>query len=91
MYADDRDLSDPFLSPVHGDMSGFPPTILTTGTRGLLLSDAVRVHRKLRNVGVVADLHVYEAQAHASYLREVPEREEAFAEMVTFFAEHLER
>lgn len=91
VYADGHDLSDPFLSPVYGDMSGFPPTILTTGTRDLLLSDTVRVHRKLRNAGVVADLHVYEGQAHASYLQEVPEREEAFTEMVTFFDDYLDR
>ena len=68
VYAGGHDLSDPMLSPVYGDMSGFPPTILTTGTRDLLLSDTVRVHRKLRRAGVIADLHVYEAQAHAYYL-----------------------
>ena len=72
VYADGHDLSDQFLSPVYGDMSGFPPTILTTGTRDLLLSDTVRVLRKLRYAGVVAELHVYEGQAHASYLQEVP-------------------
>jgi acetyl esterase/lipase len=32
-------LKDPMLSPVYGDMHGFPPTILTTGTRDLLLSN----------------------------------------------------
>ena len=90
-YADGHDLADPLLSPVNGDLSGFPPTILTTGTRDLLLSDTVRVHRKLRRAGVVADLHVYEAQAHASYLRDVPERAEAFEEMARFFDTHLER
>ena len=31
--------------------TGFPPTILTTGTRDLLLSSTVRVHRKLRRAG----------------------------------------
>ncbi len=50
-YAHGHDLADPLLSPVNGDMHGFPPTILTTGTRDLLLSNTVRVHRKLRNAG----------------------------------------
>jgi acetyl esterase/lipase len=31
LYANGHDLKDPLLSPVYGDMSGFPPTILTTG------------------------------------------------------------
>ena len=55
-----------------------------------LLSDTVRVHRKLREAGVIAELHVYEAQAHGHYLQDIPEREEAFMEMARFFDEHLE-
>src|SRR3954453_6768234 len=37
VYAKGHDLKDPLLSPVYGDMKGFPPTILTSGTRDLLL------------------------------------------------------
>ena len=91
VYAGGHDLSNPMLSPVYGDMSGFPPTLLTTGTRDLLLSDTVRVHRNLRRAGVEADLHVYEAQAHAYYLRDIPESKEAFEEMALFFDKYLER
>jgi acetyl esterase/lipase len=81
------------LSPVYGDMTGFPPTILTTGTRDLLLSNTVRVHRRLRQAGVIADLHVYEAQSHAHYMRDVnaPETKEAFEEIAMFFDKHLAR
>ena len=70
LYANGHDLKDPLLSPVYGDMHGFPPTILTTGTRDLLLSNTVRVHRKLRQAGVEAELHVYEgAVARAVHAR----------------------
>ena len=31
LYANGHDLKDPFLSPIYGDMHGFPPAILTTG------------------------------------------------------------
>lgn len=91
LYANGRDLKDPLLSPVYGDMRGFPPTILTTGTRDLLLSSAVRVHRKLRQAGVEAALHVYEGQSHAHYYRDVnaPETKEAFEEISRFFDKHL--
>lgn len=67
LYAARHDLKDPQLSPIYGDFSGFPPAILTTGTRDLFLSNTVRTHRKLRRAGVVADLNVYEAQSHAQY------------------------
>jgi epsilon-lactone hydrolase len=33
VYANGHDLRDPLISPVYGDMHGFPPAILTTGTR----------------------------------------------------------
>jgi epsilon-lactone hydrolase len=93
LYANGHDLKDPMLSPVYGDFSGFPPALLTTGTRDLLLSNTVRVHRKLRQAGVEAELHVYEAQSHAHYMRDVnaPETREAFEEIAKFFARHLKK
>jgi monoterpene epsilon-lactone hydrolase len=89
-YANGHDLKDPMLSPVYGDMRGFPPAILTTGTRDLLLSSTVRVHRKLQQAGVEAALQVYEGQSHAQYyLRDSPEAKEAFEEIARFFDKHL--
>ena len=51
-YANGHDLADPMLSPIYGDMHGFPPAILTSGTRDLLLSNTVRADPKLREAGV---------------------------------------
>jgi epsilon-lactone hydrolase len=90
-YARGHDLKDPMLSPIYGDMRGFPPAILTTGTRDLLLSSTVRVHRKLRQAGVEAELQVFEGQSHAQYNRDTPEGKEAFEEIARFFNKHLGR
>ena len=89
--ANGTDLKDPQLSPVYGDLSIFPPTILTSGTRDLFLSNTVRTHRKLRRAGVVADLNVYEGQSHAQYGFNVdaPETREAFTDIARFFDRHL--
>ncbi|TLU74394.1 alpha/beta hydrolase fold domain-containing protein [Lichenicoccus roseus] len=91
VYAKGHDLKDPLISPVYGDMHGFPPTILTTGTRDLLLSNTVRVHRALRRAGVDADLNVFEGQSHAQYQFDdrLPETKEAFTEISGFFDRHL--
>ena len=91
VYANGHDMKDPMLSPVYGDMKGFPPTILTSGTRDLLLSNTVRVHRKLRQAGVEAVLQVYEGMSHAHYIRDdtAPESKEAFEEIAAFFDKHL--
>ena len=93
LYTNGHDLKDPMLSPVYGDLSGFPPTILTTGTRDLLLSNTVRVHRKLRNAGVPASLQVFEGQSHAQYYRDInaPETKEAFDEIGQFFNQYLKQ
>jgi len=93
LYANGHDLKDRRLSPVYGDFRGFPPTILTTGTRDLFLSNTVRVHRKLRQAGVVAQLEVYEGQSHAQYMPDTtaPESREAFEEIANFFDAHLGR
>ena len=91
LYTNGHDIKDPMLSPLFGDMHGFPPTILTSGTRDLLLSNTVRVHRKLRQAGVEAVLQVFEGQSHAQYYRDVnaPETKEAFEEIASFFNKHL--
>jgi hypothetical protein len=91
LYANGRDLKDPQLSPIYGDFHGFPPTILTSGTRDLFLSNTVRTHRKLRRAGVVADLNVYEGQSHAQYGADpdAPETKEAFTDIARFFDVHL--
>jgi acetyl esterase/lipase len=67
LYAGETPLDDPLVSPVHGDFAGFPPTLLTTGTRDILLSDTVRVYRSMRAAGVEARLEAYEAMSHAEY------------------------
>jgi acetyl esterase/lipase len=85
-YAGDADLKHPYLSPLFGDFAkGWPPTILTTGTRDLLLSDTVRMHRALRRAGVQAELHVSEASPHGGFMgANAPEDAEIIAECRRF-------
>ena len=58
-----------------------------------MLSDTIQVHRKLRRAGVDADLHVYEGQSHADYLKFInaPESFEHFAELNAFLLKHLSK
>jgi acetyl esterase/lipase len=90
LYAAGHDLRDPLISPIYGDFTGFPPAIVTSGTRDLFLSNAVRTHRKLRHAGVDAVLQVFEGQSHAQFLMPfVPETEDAFGEIARFLGTHL--
>lgn len=92
-YANGHDVADPLLSPIYGKLAGLPPAILTSGTRDLLLSSTVRLHRKLRQSGIDARLQVFEAMSHAQYLRDdtVPETREVFEEIASFFDRHLSK
>lgn len=87
LYADGQPLDHPYLSPLFGDLSGFPPTFLQSGTRDLFLSNTVRMHRALRRLGVEAELHVWEAMPHGSFCG-APEDEEVDTEIRQFMFKH---
>jgi len=86
LYADGHDLTDPYVSPLFGDFAkGFPPTLVQSGTRDLFLSNAARMHRKLRAAGIDAELHVWEAMPHAAFgMGDAPEHDEVTAEVGRF-------
>jgi acetyl esterase/lipase len=92
LYAGAHNLKEPLLSPVYGDLSGFPPAVLVSGTRDLFLSDTVRVHQKLLQAGVEAQLLVLEGQSHAQYLEmDAPESQSVLKQVGKFFDGHLDR
>lgn len=86
VYAGGADLAHPYLSPLFGEVAGFPPTLLQAGTRDIFLSNAVRMHRKLRSAGVRAELHVWEGMPHAGFGGLTPEDREVSAELQAFIA-----
>ena len=68
LYAGDEELTNPYISPLFADFSpGFPPTLLSAGTRDLFLSNAVRMHWALRAQDVPAELHIVEAASHPGF------------------------
>ena len=86
VYAQGAPLDDPYLSPLFGDFSkGFPRTFLQAGTRDLFLSNAVRMHRSLRDAGIEAELHVWEAMPHGGFMG-APEDAEIVVETVKFLS-----
>jgi epsilon-lactone hydrolase len=90
LYAGGHDLAHPYLSPVFGDLTkGFPPTILASGTRDLLLSPSVMMHRALRRARIEAELHVWEAMPHGGLGGQSPEDRELQAEIAGFISRKL--
>ena len=87
--ADDRT-----VAPGDNDelLAQFPPTLLISGTRDFLLSGVIATHRKLRGLGVDADLHIWEGLGHATFAfnPRLPESDEVHQTIVDFFDRHLE-
>ena len=89
-YIGATDPKDPVLSPIFADLRGFPPTLLVTSTRDLLLSGTADLHRALLRAGVDAQLVVFEALPHAFwYNYNLPETKEALDLMARFFDKKL--
>ena len=91
-YVGGADPKDPMLSPLFGNLSFFPPTLLVSSGRDVLLSGTVNLHRKLSDDGVDAQLVVYDALPHAfwAYIL-ASESEDAFRRMSAFMMKHLGR
>ncbi|WP_062015315.1 alpha/beta hydrolase [Aureimonas sp. AU4] len=87
LHANGAELSCPELSPLFGDLTGLPPTFVQSGTRDLFLSNAVRLHRALRRVGVAAELHVFEGMPHGGFGGRTPEDLELAQETARFIGE----
>lgn len=63
-YAPGEDFSHPELSPLFGDLSGFPRTLVQVGDHEILFSDAQRLAEALRRQNVPARLEVSEGMWH---------------------------
>ena len=90
-YARGQDLTDPDLSPIYGPFDAtFPPTIVTTGTRDLLLSSCVKLARVMREAGAPVDLRVWEGMWHVfEFYPDLPEAQASLTEIADFLKPYL--
>ena len=86
-------VNDPMVQPVLSPaiLAKFPPTLLITSTRDLMLSPAIYTHTQLVKAGVEAELHVWDGMVHAFFTvyPDIPETKEALDVIVKFFGKHL--
>ena len=70
----------------------FRPTLITTGTRELFLSDCARLSTRMRLAGVDARLHVWEGMWHTfEWYLELPEAQGSLDEIADFIGTHSKR
>lgn len=51
-------VNSPFVSPIMGNFTGFPPSLIFVGGDEVMLSDSVDLHKKLCNSGCLSKLHI---------------------------------
>ena len=64
MYAGSRALDEPGMSPLFGDMSGYPRTLVQVGSDEILFSDSTRAVDKMKEAGVDVTLQVSDGMWH---------------------------
>jgi acetyl esterase/lipase len=63
-YAGGADVTDPDVSPLRADLTGFPPTLVVVGTNDPLLDDSLLMAERLGAAGSPVQLHIEPGAAH---------------------------
>lgn len=86
LYYGDQDPSAPLISPLFADLKGLPPQLIQVGDAEVLLDDALRIADKARSAGCRVAHHVFDGAFHVfQAMPQLPEAEEAMAEVGSFF------
>jgi len=75
-YTDDK--TNPLVSPLLGDLSGMPPSLIFVGGDEIMLDDSRRLHEKLLKSGCKSSLTVAPERWHAYVLYHLNENESDF-------------
>lgn len=89
VYAPDRDLTDPMLSPLFGDFTGFPPTLVQAGTNEILLSDSIRLRDRMLAAQVPCKLEVWHDMWHVFQMFPLKRANEAMESIGRFLLEQF--
>ena len=80
--------SNPIVSPLLGDLSNLPPTLIQVSEAEMFLDDAIRYVNKANAHGSNAILQTWPFVMHVWHAFEIPEANEAFAKIENFLVLH---
>ena len=75
---------NPYVSPIFGDLSSLPPSLIFVGGDEIMLSDAASLHEKLLKEGSESELTVADGMWHAYILYDFKERRGDYAKINAF-------
>lgn len=90
LYVQKEDANHHLVSPVYGDYKGFPPMMIITGSREILLSDTIRIAQNAIKNQVEISLEIYEGLWHVFCADpSLPESNDALEKLASFFTKYL--
>ena len=88
VYANSKPLSDPFVSPIYLDLTGFPSILIQAGDSEVVSSDAERLIKNAAVANVPSELQLFENMFHVfQVFPSIPESQEAIKRIGVFFNE----
>ncbi|WP_421378084.1 alpha/beta hydrolase fold domain-containing protein [Bacillus salacetis] len=76
-WAADKELDDPIISPIHGDLRGLAKITHFVGTHEGLYPDAIKFEKKLTKDGIEHKTYVYPKMNHVFVVMPIPEAKDA--------------
>jgi monoterpene epsilon-lactone hydrolase len=91
LYLAGTDPRDPYASPLYGDPTGLPPTLILVGGDDVLRDDAVRMAEKMRGADCHVEIEVWPHMWHVwlMLMRVMPEAKAAIARIADFMRDRL--
>jgi acetyl esterase/lipase len=85
------DPRNPYASPLYGDPTGLPPTLILVGGDDVLRDDAVRIADKMRAAGCHVEIEVWQHMWHVWHMlmRVMPEAKAAITHIANFMQDKL--
>ena len=88
-YTQDR--TDPYVSPLLGDLTGMPSSLLFVGAEEIMRSDTEELHKKLLDSGCKSRLTVKPQRWHAYLVYGLQEDEDDFTSINEFLNRYMTR
>lgn len=89
-YLAGADPRDPYASPLYGDPTGLPPTLIQVGSDEILRDDSVRMAERMRAAGCEVSLEIWPRMPHVwhGFVSVMPEARAAIARIGAFVRQH---
>jgi acetyl esterase/lipase len=89
-YLGKNDARNPLISPVYGNLRGFPPLMLHAGEDEILREDAIRIASLAESAGVDVHLEIFARMWHVWQLNlSLPQATQSLGEIADFLKAHL--